>query len=55
VERINHDTLRRRPLVGLLRQGGLATPVEVPATWDINIQPDHDGELARGRLASNQS
>src|SRR5580765_3175157 len=51
VERINRDTLRRGGrLWGLLRQGELATPVEVPATWDINIQPDHDGELARGSL-----
>ena len=51
VERLNQDTLRRGGrLWGLLRQGELATPVEVPATWDINIQPDHDGELARGSL-----
>jgi hypothetical protein len=51
VERINHDTVRRGGrLWGLLRQGESATPVEVPATWDINIQPDHNGELARGSL-----
>ena len=51
VERLNRDTRRRgNRLWGLLRQDEIAAPIEMPPAWDINIQPDQDGELVRGAL-----
>lgn len=49
VERLNRAAARRGGrLWRLLRPGETAASVEVPAAWEINIQPDHDGELAPG-------
>ena len=51
VERINQDGARPRRFQILTRQKPDATPIEVPpAGWTIHIQPDQDGDVARGAL-----
>jgi hypothetical protein len=53
VETLNEESARQRgPLRGWLQQSADATPpIEVPAGgWEVHIQPDHDGELPRGRI-----
>ena len=52
VQRINQRQSRRgRRLWTALLQNEHLLPVEIPASgWEISIQPDRDGELARGAL-----
>jgi hypothetical protein len=52
VESLNEESSRRRgALRGWLQPDDPMPPIEVPAGgWEVDIQPDHDGELPRGTI-----